>query len=317
MTELTAPLLGPLAWIDIALLVWFAITAGCVAYVAWDSFRHNPDLAVMKWGWVLITLYTGVFGAGLYVLSAKEPRPNTHEEFVRPLWKQGVGSTIHCVAGDATGIILAATVTALIGFPMGLDLAIEYAFGFAFGLFIFQALFMKDMMGGSYRQALAHSLIPEWLSMNMVMAGMIPAMVLTMMGRDMRAMEPTNLVYWGAMSASVIVGFAVAYPVNVWLVHAGLKHGMTTVRPAAPKKRSAAGKVRPFIILEIDGTPAPAGGQLVQDTVEVGPGERFDVLWQAREPGRWLLHCHINHHTTNDNTEDQGGGGLMLVIEVS
>src|SRR5256885_3316493 len=33
----------------------------------------------------------------------------------RSLWKQGVGSTIHCVAGDATGIILAAAVTAALG----------------------------------------------------------------------------------------------------------------------------------------------------------------------------------------------------------
>jgi hypothetical protein len=28
------------------------------------------------------------------------------------------------------------------------------------------------------------------------------------------------------------------------------------------------------------------------------------------------LHCHIAHHTTNNNVEVEGGGGLMLVIEV-
>src|SRR5918999_5908326 len=92
----------------------------------------------------------GPIAAALYVLSDKEPRPGSHEEFVKPLWKQAVGSTIHCVAGDATGIILAATVTALLGFPMWVDLVVEYVFGFAFGLFIFQSLFMKNMFGGSY-----------------------------------------------------------------------------------------------------------------------------------------------------------------------
>jgi hypothetical protein len=230
MTDLSIPLFGPLAWIDVVTLAWIALTLLSTAYVAWDAFTQNPELTVMKWGWVLVTLYTGALGAGLYVLSCKEPRPGTHERFVSPLWKQGVGSTIHCVAGDATGIILGATVTALIGFPMWLDLIVEYAAGFAFGLLIFQALFMKDMMGGSYRRALRHSLIPEWLSMNMVMAGMVPAMVFLMMGEDMRAMAPNTLVYWGAMSASIIVGFVVAYPVNVWLVAAGLKHGMGTQR---------------------------------------------------------------------------------------
>ena len=32
-------------------------------------------------------------------------------------------------------------------------------------------------MGGSYWQAVRRSLLPEWLSMNMMMAGMFPTMV--------------------------------------------------------------------------------------------------------------------------------------------
>jgi hypothetical protein len=80
----------------------------------------------------------------------KEPHPGAHEEFTAPLWKQGVCSTIHCVAGDATGIILAAVITALLGLPMWLDLIVEYLAGFGFGLLIFQSLFMKSMMGGTY-----------------------------------------------------------------------------------------------------------------------------------------------------------------------
>src|SRR5207247_7923690 len=159
----------------------------------------------------LVTLYFGVRGGALCVLSSKERRPGTHGRFVAPLWKQGLGSTIHGVAGDATGIILAATVTALIGFPMWIDLIVEYAAGFAFGLFIFQAFFMKDMMGGSYRTALRHSLIPEWLSMNMVMAGMIPAMVLLMVGEDLGAVDSLELLYLGGMSVSVFVHFRVVY----------------------------------------------------------------------------------------------------------
>ena len=57
-----------------------------------------------------------------------------------PLWRQGVDSTIHCVAGDATGIILAAVVTATLGLPMWVDLIVEYLAGFAFGLLIFRSL---------------------------------------------------------------------------------------------------------------------------------------------------------------------------------
>src|SRR4051794_8082652 len=137
--------------IDVVLIVWFVFAALSTAYVAWDQFSNNPEPVVMKWGFVLVTLYMGPLGLLLYVMADKEPRPGAHEEFIKPLWKQGAGSTIHCVAGDATGIIAAAAITAALGLPMWLDLIVEYLAGFAFGLFIFQSLFMKSMMGGSYR----------------------------------------------------------------------------------------------------------------------------------------------------------------------
>ena len=163
------------------------------------------------------------------MLSCQEPSPGAHEAFVKPLWKQALGSTIHCMAGDATGVIVAAVITATFGLPMGIDSAIEYAFGFAFGLLIFQALFMRDMLGGSYVAAVRKSILPEWLSMNGVMAGMIPVMIV-LMTRDMRAMEPTSVRFWAIMSLATLTGAVIAYPVNVYLVAVGLKHGMGTVR---------------------------------------------------------------------------------------
>src|SRR5215211_4497505 len=229
MTDLWLPILGPLAWIDVVLLGWFAVTALSVAYVTYD-IRKNPDFPVMKWGWILVSLYMGPVAVGLYILSDKEPRPGEHERFIKPLWKQAVGSTIHCVAGDATGIILAATVTALLGFPMWIDLIVEYLAGFAFGLLIFQSLFMKDMMGGTYWENVRKSFLPEFISMNWMMAGMAPVMSFLMMGRDMRAMQPSELLFWGVMSFGVIVGFWLAYPANVWLVARRLKHGLMTER---------------------------------------------------------------------------------------
>jgi hypothetical protein len=178
--------------IDYFLLAWFVVALLSTLYVGIDQYRNNPEPVVMKWGFILVTLYMGPIGLLLYVLADKEPRPGEHETFIRPLWKQGVGSTIHCVAGDATGIILAAVITATLGLPMWLDLVVEYLSGFAFGLFIFQSLFMKSMMGGTYWENVRKSFIPEFISMNFMMAGMAPVMSFLMMGRDMRAMEPAH-----------------------------------------------------------------------------------------------------------------------------
>jgi FtsP/CotA-like multicopper oxidase with cupredoxin domain len=73
----------------------------------------------------------------------------------------------------------------------------------------------------------------------------------------------------------------------------------------------------PFTIVATDGNPVPAEALFEKDTVNVGPGERYDVLWTAREPGKWLIHCHIPHHTTNNNVEEDGAGGLTMLINVS
>ncbi len=216
--------------IDYVIAAWLLTSLACAVWVAVDMYRSTPEPVVMKWGFILVTLYMGPLGLLMYVLACKEPRPGTHEEFVEPLWKQGIGSTIHCVAGDATGIIIAATIAGIVGYPMIVDIGVEYLMGFGFGLFIFQALFMQKIMGGTYWENVRATFVPEFISMNAVMAGMVPTMVLLMMGRDMRGMEPTELMFWGIMSLGVIVGFVVAYPVNVWMVNAGIKHGMMTLR---------------------------------------------------------------------------------------
>ena len=219
----------PLPWFDPLLIAWFVLTALSVAYVAWDAFTRNPELKIMKWGWLLVTLYGGPLFAAAYVLSCQKPPTVSHEDFVKPLWKQAFGSSIHCMAGDATGVIAAAALSLTLGLPMWQDVITEYVFGFGFGLLIFQALFMRDMAGGSYWWAVRASFMPEWLSMNAVMAGMIPTMVV-LMSRDMASMHATSLRFWGVLQLATLAGFAVAYPVNLWLVGVRLKHGMGTVR---------------------------------------------------------------------------------------
>lgn len=70
----------------------------------------------------------------------------------------------------------------------------------------------------------------------------------------------------------------------------------------------------PFKTVATDGHPVPEAAQLTKDTISVAPGERYDIEFIATEPGQWMLHCHILHHTTNDNVEP---GGLMLMINVT
>ncbi|MGI9026579.1 MAG: hypothetical protein ACR2GP_13575 [Burkholderiaceae bacterium] len=64
--------------IDYFLIVWFVLAALSTAYVAWDQFRNNPEPTVMKWGFILVTLYMGSIALLLYAMADKEPKPGTH-----------------------------------------------------------------------------------------------------------------------------------------------------------------------------------------------------------------------------------------------
>lgn len=59
-----------------------------------------------------------------------------------------------------------------------------------------------------------------------------------------------------------------------------------------------------------DGRPLPMPYEA--DTIMVGPGERYDLILTADNPGRWMVHDHVDSHTMNG---DKPMGGLMTVIE--
>ena len=212
------------------MLLWFLLTALSALYVAID-IQSTPESPVLKWGFVLLTAYTGPLGAFLYVLGCREPLPGLHERYVAVRWRQVLGSTMHCVAGDGVGILAGAVIASVLQLPDVLDVALEYVLGFGFGWTIFQALFMRGDAGGSYKAALRHTFFPELLSMNVLMAGMVPTMLLAMIYAP-GAHDPAAPAFWFVMSMALLVGFVTAYPMNWWLVSWHLKHGMMTVRPS-------------------------------------------------------------------------------------
>lgn len=209
-------------------LLWFLLTALSVAYVAID-IRSAPESPVLKWAFVLVAAYTGPFGAFFYVLGCREPLPGLHARYVEARWRQVLGSTMHCVAGDGAGILAGAVIGSMLHLSAPVHIAVEYVLGFGFGWSIFQALFMRDMAGGSFSRALRQTFIPEFLSMNALMAGMVPVMTLAM-AHIPGSEFPQGATFWFVMSVALLAGAIIAYPMNWWLVAHHLKHGMMTVR---------------------------------------------------------------------------------------
>ncbi len=228
--------------LDGVLLLWFILTFGSLIYVLWDQFTNTPSMRVMTLAWALVIFYTGPLGLFLYLLSCRQPMPGTHDQFIDVHWKQAVGSLIHCVAGDATAIIIMAAILHYFELPNGIEVIIEYAAAYLFGLFIFQALFMRSMFP-SYWLSVKKTIFAETVSMNMVMTGMFPVIVIVKHYLP-ESSDPTLPYFWGKMALATIVGFILAYPINSWMVRKGIKHGMMsrdmTMEHHEPPKLSAA-----------------------------------------------------------------------------
>jgi FtsP/CotA-like multicopper oxidase with cupredoxin domain len=67
----------------------------------------------------------------------------------------------------------------------------------------------------------------------------------------------------------------------------------------------------PQEVYALDGYPLPA--PYLCDTVDVAPGNRFDVFIKARAPGLWAFHCHILTHA--ERPEGMFGLVTVLIVE--
>jgi type IV secretory pathway VirB2 component (pilin) len=79
------------------MLMWFVLTGLSLLFVSVDIAR-TPAHPVLKWAFVILTVFTGPFAAFFYVLGCREPLKGTHATYVATRWRQVLGSTMHCAA---------------------------------------------------------------------------------------------------------------------------------------------------------------------------------------------------------------------------
>ena len=258
-----------------AMLVWFILTGASLVLLLFDLVANSPVSWVQKLAWFLVVCYTGPVGLIAYLYACRRPFSGGHDAATSAWWKQGINSEVHCLAGDATGIIIAASIVPAFALTNGWDLVVEYISGFVCGLFIFQALMMIGMFNGNYFTAVRKTFFAEAVSMNFVMAGMIPTMVLLAAAWP-DSMEPTEWDFWFRMSLASIVGGALAFPINAWLVRRKLKHGCMTL-PGA------------------DGGPAPQMGHATSEKSMVMDPEGHGMKHMGGGEGAGHGMAHMKH----------------------
>lgn len=225
--------------LDGAMLVWFALTAGSVFFVVLDSVVNGVTSWVQRTAWILVTAFTGPVGAFFYLPACRRPVPGG----VRPDQRLGCHG--------------------------------RYLSALAFGLFIFQALMMVGMYEGDYWKAVRKTFFAETVSMNLVMTGMLPVMLI--LGTHWAGSEqPQHASFWCRMSLATIVGGIVAYPINHWLVANRLEHGCMTL-PGADAPAPGLGHTSPEPSMVMDHTQ-------MQHASEGEPGHAMTELSVAARP---------------------------------
>ena len=208
------------AWV---LALWVTRSLICVAVLAYDIRRHNARTGtLMKAVWFLTVLYSGFLALLIYYYSGRRQIPRDS------LWRKGFRSVAHCYsgcgAGEITGVFLAAgllspgnTGTALITF----GLAYLFGYGMTLG---------PLLQGG---MPLTQALLDTFYSDTATIA----VMEVTAIGLDLWLAawaSPGDILFWTSLLLSLTAGLLVAYPVNVLLVHLGVKRGMASPRDNTP-----------------------------------------------------------------------------------
>ncbi|GAA4468358.1 multicopper oxidase domain-containing protein [Phytohabitans houttuyneae] len=67
----------------------------------------------------------------------------------------------------------------------------------------------------------------------------------------------------------------------------------------------------PFQVVAQDGIKITS--PYTVDTLTVAPGQTFDIVFQPKEVGKWLLHCHVFSHSEGPN----GMVGLVTVLDIT
>ncbi|HEX4689795.1 MAG TPA: DUF4396 domain-containing protein [Solirubrobacteraceae bacterium] len=209
------------AWISLALA--FA-TAGAILFDIYARGRRQR-MAIMEAVWPVTALY---FGPLAWLAYRRWGRPDSPPHGDRASVAVSVSHCgAGCTLGDIAGawLVLAAGWT-LLGLALPAEYLVDFTLAFALGI-LFQYLAIAPMRGLGLRDGLIAALKADALSLTAFEIGLFGWMaVMQLVLFTSPHLAPDHAAYWFLMQVGMVLGFATAYPVNVWLVRRGVKEGM-------------------------------------------------------------------------------------------
>ncbi|HWR16454.1 MAG TPA: DUF4396 domain-containing protein [Terriglobales bacterium] len=233
-------------WLHLLAWVYLGLCTAIALWIVFDILSgRRQRMWIMHLVWPITAMYFGPVAAWLYVRSrpvsvASSPRPDEHTkehmQQMEPTREQVSIADFHCGAGCTIGDILGegglfliggSVATFVAGSEFATKLVVDFVLAYALGIF-FQYFTIVPMRGLSPGKGILAAMRADTISIAAFEIGMFAWMALT---RFVFFPEPTRIhpnmaVFWFMMQIAMIVGWATAYPANVWLLRKGWKEKM-------------------------------------------------------------------------------------------
>jgi hypothetical protein len=235
------------AWLHTLSQAMLALAIVCALVIVADEIRHPQPMWIMNVVWPVTALFGTLMWLWAYFRygravsndgNAKQQDDAPAKPFVIAV---GEG-TSHCGSGCTLGDLCAEWLAfffpaiaswldwhSIFAEKLYAVWILDYLFAYTFGI-AFQYFTIAPMRGLDVRRGIIAAVKADALSLTAWQAGMYGFMAFVTLGvfRGIIGAElkVDSVEFWFMMQIAMLAGFAVSYPVNWWLIRAGLKEVM-------------------------------------------------------------------------------------------
>jgi hypothetical protein len=222
----------PPAWLHTLSVIYVPLSIVAALLVLADIYLlgRRQHMGVMEAVWPLTMLYWGPVGLIWYAWFGRGGGQHDHHHGHgrTPMWQSTFKGATHCGAGCALGDFLGEWLAFAVGFTLfggelGGAILCGFVLAYLFGI-VFQYASVAPMQGLGLRDGVVAAVKIDTLSLLAYEVGMF--VVMGLRAWIYPALHPTDWSYWFIMQVAMVVGFLTTYPVNWWLIRAGIKEAM-------------------------------------------------------------------------------------------
>jgi hypothetical protein len=208
-------------WLNTLALVTIAVGLASAAFILVDVVRHPQRMSIMNWVWAITALYGGPLAIRAYFTWGKASQ--------KPFAAGVIVSALRCGAGCTLGDIIAESVVYLAGLQlagsvMAAEFVGDYILAYALGI-VFQYFAIAPMRGLAFWPGIWAAVKADTLSLTAFEIGLFGWMAISQLVL-FPGLMPNEPAYWFTMQIGMILGLITSLPVNVWLIHVGIKESM-------------------------------------------------------------------------------------------